>query len=170
MCRGYLLFGGFWVWFVVGGLLSLPIIAGWSGLLGWVILEDDRVMKIMLVGLLFFVLFGCGGDPVSPEAEALSAVMSIANVSREPVLNANGDIVGVNLSAEIVNTGPVPIISPVVMTWRLRVSNDEIARTTHRFTGFGIAQVQGVALTLTFEARSSLSGVQDVVTFDFEGN
>lgn len=125
-------------------------------------------MKYMPVGLLLFVLFGCGGDPVAPEAEVLSSIMSIASVSREPVLNADGDIVGVNLLAEIVNTGSVPIISPVVMTWRLRMSNDEIARASHRFTEFGIGQAQRVVLTLTFEARSSLSGIQDVVTFDFE--
>ena len=60
----------------------------------WAILEDDFFMKRLSLVLLF--LFGCGGDPVSPEAEALSAVMSIANVSRESVLNAEGDIVGLN--------------------------------------------------------------------------
>jgi hypothetical protein len=134
--------------------------------LDWAILEDDFFMKRLSLVLLF--LFGCGGDPVSPEAEALSAVMSLANVSRESVLNAEGDIVGLNLSAEVVNTGAIPIISPIVMTWRLRVSNNEIARTTHRFTDFGVGQAQRVFLTLPFEARSSLSGVQDVVTFDFE--
>ena len=95
--------------------------------------------------------------------------MSIANVHREPVHNADGDIVGVNISADVVNTGPVPIISPFIMTWRLRTADsEEIARATHRFTQFDAGQVQKIALTMAFAPRSSLSGVQNVVTFDFE--
>ena len=124
-------------------------------------------MKGLITCFLFFI--GCGGDPVSPEAEALSAFMSIANVSREPIENAGGEIVGVTLSADVIHTGPIPVISPFIMTWRLRDSgNGEIARMTHRFTQFAVGQAQRVVLTMSFSARSSLSGVQDVVTFDFE--
>lgn len=123
-------------------------------------------MKRLVVCIV--ILMGCGGDPVSPEAEALSSFMSIANVSRDPIYNADGDIVGVMLSAEVVNTGPLPVVSPFIMTWRLRANNDEIARGTHRFAEFGSGQAQRVVLTLSFDARGSLSGVQDVVTFDFE--
>ena len=94
--------------------------------------------------------------------------MSIANVHRDPIHNAAGDIVGVNILAEVVNTGPVPIISPFIMTWKLRTAdNQEIARTTHRFTRFDAGQVQKIALTMAFAPRSNLSGVQNVVTFDF---
>ena len=124
-------------------------------------------MKRLAICLL--ILTGCGGDPISPEAEALSAFMSIANVRREPILNAGGEIVGVTLSADVVHTGPIPVISPFIMTWRLRDPNDgEIARKTHRFVQFGVGQAQQVGLTMSFAARSSLSGLQDVVTFDFE--
>ena len=95
--------------------------------------------------------------------------MSIANVHREPIHNAAGDIVGVNISADVVNTGPIPIISPFIMTWKLRTANsEEIARTTHRFSRFEAGQVQKIALTMEFTPRSNLSNVQNVVTFDFE--
>ncbi len=95
--------------------------------------------------------------------------MSIANVHREPTHNAAGDIVGVNISADVVNTGPVPIISPFIMTWKLRTADsEEIARATHRFSRFDAGQVQEIALILAFTPRSSLSDVQNVVTFDFE--
>lgn len=115
------------------------------------------------------LLLGCGGVPISPENEILSDFMSIASVHRDPIHNAAGEIVGVNITAEVINTGPVPIISPFIMTWQLRAANStEIARTTHRFSRFDAGQAQKIALTLTFAPRSSLSGVQNVVTFDFE--
>jgi len=92
-----------------------------------------------------------------------------SNVHREPIHNSAGDIVGVNILAEVVNTGPVPIISPFIMTWKLRTANsEEIARTTHRFSRFDAGQVQKIALTMEFAPRSNLSNVQNVVTFDFE--
>ena len=119
--------------------------------------------------LIVCLLLGCGGVPISPENEILSDFMSIANVHREPIHNAAGDIVGVNILAEVVNTGPVPIISPFIMTWKLRTADsEEIARTTHRFSRFDAGQVQKIALTMEFAPRSNLSGVQNVVTFDFE--
>lgn len=119
--------------------------------------------------LCCLVLLGCGGDPISPETDVLSNFMSIANVRRDPVHNVAGDIIGIDLSAEIINTGPVPIISPVIMTWKLRGPNsEEIARATHRFAKFDAGQAQGIALTMTFAPRENLLGVQDVVTFDFE--
>ena len=115
------------------------------------------------------LLLGCGGVPISPENELLSDFMSIANVNRDPIHNAAGDIVGVNILADVVNTGPVPIISPFIMTWKLRTADSaEIARTTHRFSRFEAGQVQKIALTMAFAPRSSLSDVQNVVTFDFE--
>ena len=124
-------------------------------------------MKYLFLSCL--VLLACGSVPVSPETEVLSNFMSIANVRRELVHNATGDITGINLSAEVVNTGPVPIISPVIMTWKLRDPNrEEIARATHRFAKFEAGQAQAIALTLTFAPRANLLGVQDVVTFDFE--
>ncbi|MCY3681263.1 MAG: hypothetical protein OXH16_07690 [Gemmatimonadetes bacterium] len=119
--------------------------------------------------LIACFLLGCGGVPVSPENELLSDFMSIANVHREPIHNATGDIVGVNIRAEVVNTGPVPIISPFIMTWKLRISDsEEIARATHRFTSFEAGQVQRISLNMSFAPRSNLSDVQNVVTFDFE--
>ena len=119
--------------------------------------------------LLVCLLLGCGGVPISPENDLLSDFMSIANVHREPIHNAAGDIVGVNILAEVVNTGPVPIISPFIMTWKLRISDsEEIARATHRFTRFEAGQVQRISLNMSFAPRSNLSGVQNVVTFDFE--
>lgn len=120
--------------------------------------------------LCCLVLLGCGGDPISPETDVLSNFMSIANVRRAPIHDATGDVTGIDLSAEIINTGPVPIVSPVIMTWKLRGPNgEEIARATHRFAKFDAGQAQGIALTLTFAPRANLSGVRDVVTFDFEG-
>ncbi|MCY3869754.1 MAG: hypothetical protein OXG87_09365 [Gemmatimonadetes bacterium] len=119
--------------------------------------------------LIACLLLGCGGVPISPENDLLSDFMSIANVHREPTYNATGDIVGVNILADVVNTGPVPIISPFIMTWKLQTANsEEIARTTHRFSRFDAGQVQKIALTMEFAPRSNLSGVQNVVTFDFE--
>lgn len=119
--------------------------------------------------LVVCLLLGCGGVPVSPETEILSDFMSIANVRRDPIHNAAGDIVGVNITADVVNTGPVPIISPFIMTWKLRTTDsEEIARVTHRFSRFDAGQVQKISLTLAFAPRSNLSAVQNVVTFDFE--
>ena len=128
-------------------------------------MESEQSMRWLIACLLL----GCGGVPVSPENELLSDFMSIANVHREPIHNATGDIVGVNIRAEVVNTGPVPVISPFIMTWKLRISDsEEIARATHRFTRFEAGQVQRISLNMSFAPRSNLSDVQNVVTFDFE--
>ena len=115
------------------------------------------------------LLIGCGGVPISPENELLSDFMSIANVHRDPIHNSAGDIVGVNILADVVNTGPVPIISPFIMTWKLRTADsEEVARATHRFARFEAGQVQKIALTMACTPRSNLSDLQNVVTFDFE--
>ena len=42
----------------------------------------------------------------SPENELLLDFMSIANVHRTPIHNATGDIVGVNILAEVVTRDP----------------------------------------------------------------
>ena len=119
--------------------------------------------------LIVCLLIGCGSVPISPENEMLSNFMSITNVRRTPIHNSADNIVGVIILADVVNTGPVPIISPFIMTWKLRTTdNEEIARATHRFTRFEAGQVQRIALTMTFAPRTSLSGAQNVVTFVFE--
>ncbi len=119
--------------------------------------------------LIVCLLLGCGGVPISPENEILSDFMSIANVRREPIHNANGDVVGTNISADVINAGPLPIISPFIMTWKLQTTgSEEIARATHRFSRFDAGQVQKIVLAMAFAPRSSLSDVQNVVTFDFE--
>lgn len=119
--------------------------------------------------LIICLLLGCGSVPISPENELLSDFMSITNVRRQPVHNPAGNIVGVIILADVVNTGPVPIISPFIMTWKLRTADsEEIAHATHRFSRFDAGQVQRIALTIEFAPRSSLSGVQNVVTFYFE--
>ena len=48
-------------------------------------------MRQLVICWLF--LLGCGGDPLSPETEILSAFMSIANVSRDPIFNPEGEII-----------------------------------------------------------------------------
>ena len=119
--------------------------------------------------LIVCLLLGCGSVPISPENEILSDFMSITNVRRRPIHNPAGNIVGVIILADVVNTGPVPIISPFIMTWKLRTADsEEIARATHRFSRFDAGQVQRIALTMEFAPRSSLSDVQNVVTFYFE--
>ena len=119
--------------------------------------------------LIVCLLLGCGSVPISPEDELLSDFMSIANVHRVPIHNPAGDMVGVIIRAEVVNTGPVPIISPFIMTWKLRTADsEEIARATHRFTRFEAGEAQRIALTMAFAPHSNLSDVQNVVTFHFE--
>ena len=121
--------------------------------------------------LIVCLLLGCGSVPISPENELLSNFMSITNVRRVPVHNPAGDIMGVIILADVVNTGPVPIISPFIMTWKLRSADSkEIARATHRFSRFDAGQVQKISLPMEFAPRSNLSDVQNVVTFYFEEN
>ncbi len=126
----------------------------------------------MMVWLIWLVVFaGCSNNAVSPEDESLSQVMSLSSLSKSSLVDAQGAVVGMTVSVDVINTGPVSIDRAFVMTWKLRDSqNAALATTTHRFAGqpFQPAERRRVILTMSFAARPNLSGVQDVVTFAFE--
>ena len=128
----------------------------------------------MLRLVLCFVLcalLGCGDGGLSPEDEFLSQAMALTNVGKLEVRDEEGQITGVRISVDVINTAPVPIDALFVMTWWLRLPNgDLLATATHRFAGrpFGSSERQRVQLMLTFPARADLTGVQDAATFQFE--
>lgn len=115
------------------------------------------------------LILGCGNTAVSPDDDALSQVMALSNVSKTPIHQTDGAITGLTISADVINTGPVPIDQPFFMTWRLREGTATLSTATHRFSGtFDRAERRRITLTLNFPARPSLSGIQDVVTFEFD--
>ena len=141
---------------------------------GW-ICNRNRLLRIKTrqvfawSALLVAMFFGCGNNAVSHEDDVLSDVMALSSVSKAPIHQADGAIVGLTISVDVINTGPVPIEQAFVMTWRLRDGNNTLSVATHRFSGiFGRAERKRVVLTLNFPARSDLSGIQDVVTFAFD--
>lgn len=124
--------------------------------------------------LVFFVLcvmVSCGDTGLSPEDEFLSDSMALTNLLKTEIRNANGAITGVRISVAVVNTAPVSVESPFIMTWYLRLPNgDQLATATHLFSGrpFGVGESRQVQLVLEFPARADLVGVQDAATFEFE--
>lgn len=121
------------------------------------------------IAMLVAMLLGCGNAAVSPDDDVLSQVMALSNVNKAPITQTDGSIVGLTVSADVINTGPVPIEQAFVMTWRLREGNATLSAATHRFSGiFDRSERRRVVLTLNFPARPNLSGVQDVVTFEFD--
>lgn len=130
-----------------------------------------KFLEMLLWAIALTVFFaGCGSTPVSPEDDVLSQAMALSGVNRSPVTDGTGAVVGVTISADVINTGPVPITQAFVMTWRLLASGSTLATGTYRFSGqaFESGERRHVALTLHFPARSDLSGIQDAVTFAFE--
>lgn len=124
-----------------------------------------------VLGLLLCVCVGCGDGGLSPEDEFLSHSMALTNVGKLEVRNAQGEITGLRVSVDVVNTAPVPIEEPFVMTWWLRLPNGDLLDTaTHRFGGrtFAVGESQRIVLTFDFPARADLTGIQDAATFEFE--
>jgi len=128
-------------------------------------------MNWFVIGLVVCLGLGCGDGGLSPEDEFLSQSMALTNVGKLEIRNNQGEITGLRVSVDVVNTAPVPIEEPFVMTWWLRFPNgDLLDTTTHRFGGrtFAVGERQRIVLTFEFAARVDLTGVQDAVTFEFE--
>ncbi|MBT4139688.1 MAG: hypothetical protein HOE48_17345 [Candidatus Latescibacteria bacterium] len=128
-------------------------------------------MSRFVFSLLICALLGCGNGAISPEDEFLSQVMALTNLGKTELRNADGLIVGVDVSVDVINTAPVSIEAPFVMTWRLRLANgDVLALANHRFgeDAFGVSERRRVHLVLAFPARVDLEGIQDAATFEFE--
>jgi len=125
------------------------------------------MMFILWMGLVF----GCGDAGLSPEDEFLSDAMALTNVGKTEIRNTQGEITGVRVSVDVINTAPVSIEAPFVMTWWLRLANgDLLAKQTYRFAGrsFGVSERRRVQFVLEFPARLDIEGVQDAATFEFE--
>ena len=121
--------------------------------------------------LLLCLMVGCGDAGLSPEDEFLSDAMALTNVGKTEERNAQGEITGMRVAVDVINTAPVAIEAPFVMTWWLRLANgDLLATATYRFAGrpFGVSERRRVQFVLTFPARSDMVGVQDAATFEFE--
>ncbi|MFT5365706.1 MAG: hypothetical protein ACI8V2_000647 [Candidatus Latescibacterota bacterium] len=128
-------------------------------------------MQKFIVLLFVCGVLGCGNGALSPEDEFLSQAMALTNVGKTEVRNGEGEITGLRVSVDVINTAPVPIEAPFVMKWWLRLPNgDLLATTTYRFTGrpFGVGERQRIQLVLEFPARVDLTDVQDAATFEFE--
>lgn len=125
----------------------------------------------MAIGLVVLVvLAGCGRNPKGLQAEELSNMLSITNLSAQPVYNQGAPplIVGVRIDADVVHVGDVPIEEPFVLTWRLvDDQNDTVGQTSRRLEGnMEPGAVRRVTLTVEFEARESVAGLRNVATFD----
>ena len=126
----------------------------------------------MAIGLvvLVVVLAGCGRNPKGLQAEELSNMLSITNLSAQPVYNPGAPplIVAVRIDADVVHVGDVPIEEPFVLTWRLVDDrNDTVGQTSRRLEGnMEPGDVRRVTLTVEFEARESVAGLRNVATFD----
>ena len=125
----------------------------------------------MAIGLVVLVvLAGCGRNPKGLQAEELSNMLSITNLSAQPVHNQGAPplIVAVRIDADVVHVGDVPIEEPFVLTWRLvDDQNDTVGQTSRRLEGnMEPGDVRRVTLTVEFEARESVAGLRNVATFD----
>ena len=104
------------------------------------------------------------------QAEELSNMLSITNLSAHPVFNQvePPQIVAVRIDADVVHVGDVPIEEPFVLTWRLvDDQNDTVGQTSRRLEGnMAPRDVRRVTLTVEFEARESVAGLRNVATFD----
>ncbi len=127
-------------------------------------------MRMAICLVVLVVVAGCGRNPKGLQAEELSNMLSITNLSAHPVLN-QGDppqIVAVRIDADVVHVGDVPIEEPFVLTWRLvDDQNDTVGQTSRRLEGnMEPGDVRRVTLTVEFEARESVAGLRNVATFD----
>lgn len=128
-------------------------------------------MPRLIFCFLICLVFGCGNGALSPEDEFLSQVMALTNLGKTELRNTEGALVGINVSVDVINTGPVLIEEPFILTWRLRFANgDVLALAKHRFgeRSFGVGERRRVHLVLTFAPRMDLDGIQDAATFEFE--
>ena len=125
---------------------------------------------LLLLLLLLPALCGCSPNPSEWETDALSDMLSISNVNKQPIRNAADppQIVGMRVDLEIVNVGRVPIDVPFTVTWSLRDPQGKpYASASRKLTGdMAPGALRRVSLALQFPATPTLNGFQDVVTFD----
>ena len=116
------------------------------------------------------VLWSCGPSTVSPDSEDLSALLSIGNLVKLPIQNPNaeGSIIGLEVSVDIINTGVITIDVPFTVTWSLLDGEGRIFGTaTNRIDrNLASGDRERVTLSLSFPPTPSLSGFQDAVIFD----
>ncbi len=127
-------------------------------------------MRIRMVCAVLIVVSGCSGKSNVLDAEDLSNMLSITNLSAQPVLNqANPPlIVAVRIDADVVHVGEVPIDVPFILTWRLTDDqNATVGQASKQFDGnMEPGAVRHVTLTVEFEARESVAGLRNAATFD----
>ncbi|MDA0747051.1 MAG: hypothetical protein O2954_11065 [bacterium] len=137
-----------------------------SGEAQWVL--GRRWFWIGVVAL--FLFWGCGEKSVGLDANELSNMLSLTNVSKQPipdVLNTS-QVAGVVIDVDVVQVGDFPILVPFLIRWQIRDAQGEVlGETTRRFEK-DLAPGARVHTTLrvTFLARPNLGGLQDLVTFD----
>ena len=127
-------------------------------------------MRKAICLVVLVIVAGCGRDPKGLQAEELSNLLSITNLSAQPVYD-RGDpprIVAVRIEADVVHVGDVPINEPFVLTWRLVDDrNETVGEVSKRLEGnMQPGAVRRVTLTVEFEARESVAGLRNVATFD----
>lgn len=128
------------------------------------------LVRIAICLTALAVILGCGRNSKALDAEELSNMLSITNLSARPVLNQDDPplIVAVRVAADVVHVGDVPIDAPFVLTWRLvDDQNDTVGQASIRLEGnMAPGAVRPVTLTIEFEARETVAGLRNVATFD----
>ena len=124
---------------------------------------------VVLLGLLV-VVAGCGRTPLEWTREDLSDVLSITNLSRQPVYNAETppSVIGLRVQADVVNTGIVTIDVPFDVTWSLLNAQGKVyASASQRIEDAVLpGERRRVSLVLEFSAIPGLEGYREAVTFD----
>ncbi len=127
-------------------------------------------MRIKMVWAVLIAVSGCSGKLDVLDAEDLSNMLSITNLSAQPVLNQDNPprIVGVRIEADVVHVGEVPIDVSFILTWRLvDDQNATVGQASKQLDGnMDPGAVRRVTLTVEFEARESVAGLRNVATFD----
>ena len=127
-------------------------------------------MAVRISLALVAMLWGCGSGPAGPDSEELSRVLSISNLSKQPIQDTADPsrIVGLTIEVDVINRGALPIVVPFTLTWSLRDRQGQVLGSASRRLE-GILEPgasRHVSLTLNFPATPSLEEFQDVVTFD----
>ncbi len=122
-----------------------------------------------LLGLLVAVV-GCGRTPLDWTRDDLSGVLSLTNLSRQPVYNTETprSVVGLRVQAEVVNTGIVTIDVPFDVTWSLLDAQGKVYASASQRIEDGLlpGERRRVSLVLEFSEIPGLEGYREAATFD----
>lgn len=126
-----------------------------------------RISRLPLTLLAIVSLAACTSSPIEFDNESLSSILSVSDITKVLTPGQDGFIVGLTITATVINTGFITVDVPFLMRWSLLRDGSTFASATQTMDpGFSPGASQVAVLVITFSPVEEMTNFQDAVTFD----